>query len=186
VPNGLPDHHDVERLPWADRDRGLLVVGRVEPRKRQLDIAKAASELGVRTTFVGELTRSAPRYADDFCRVLDGSVSLSYMGRLAPNEVVRLMGRHRVLLNMSWVEVQSLVDLEASAMGCHVVASSAGHSAEWLPHHVTTVDRFDVVGAVRQALDLSLLDVEPPPFEYQFSWEDAARRLLHTYSALEA
>ncbi len=185
VPNGLPDHRDVEGLPWSDRDPGLLVVGRVEPRKRQLDVAKAAAELGVPTTFVGELTRSAPRYAEEFRRLVDRSGSLTYTGRLDPDEVVRLMGRHRVLLNMSWVEVQSLVDLEAAAMGCYVVASPAGHSAEWLPHHVTTVDRFDVAGAVRQARHLATLDAGPPPFEYQFSWEDAARGLLDTYSALQ-
>ena len=91
-----------------------------------------------------------------------------------------LLSDSRVLVNASWVEVQSLVDLEAAAMGCCVVASPAGHTVEWLGRGVR-----EVPGSMDQILDVALEQArttEPPPkLDYRWTWEDAAAALDRVY-----
>ncbi|GAA4740204.1 hypothetical protein GCM10023350_25810 [Nocardioides endophyticus] len=87
---------------------------------------------------------SDPVYADEFRRLASSSNFVHWDGPRPHAEVLNIFGSHRVVLNLSWAEVQSLVDLEASLCGCAVVATPAGHSAEWLPESVEVLDSFDV------------------------------------------
>lgn len=184
VPNGRPEDLDLaRRRGWDERPVGsIVVVGRIEPRKRQLEIAQAADRLGVPITFYG------PRFneGDDYTRAFDGlaesSSSVTYGGAVGRAEVLRIMGTTRVLVNASWVEVQSLVDLEAAFMGCAVVASAAGHSKEWLGDSVTEIesgDPFDIVAAARDiASDGQRSVVEP---SYDWTWARSAGVLIEVY-----
>ncbi len=74
-------------------------------------------------------------------------------------EVLAVYGKSRVLLNASWVEVQSLVDIEAASAGCFVVNTGSGSSMEWLGDAVTEVAAGDVKAAVLelpQSFDITL------------------------------
>jgi glycosyltransferase involved in cell wall biosynthesis len=182
IPNGRPVL-PVTDSPrgWPERDRGILVVGRIEPRKRQVEIGRVAAEVGASVVFVGPLSSSSRGYADDFLSLVDSAPSLEWAGEEPHEEVLRRMARHRVLLNMSWVEVQSLVDLEAAFSGCFVVASGTGHSAEWMPDHVRVFEPSDVAPAIAEATRLSESVTGPPRLEYGQTWERAAQQLLDVY-----
>jgi glycosyltransferase involved in cell wall biosynthesis len=187
VPNGRPAL-PVNKSPhsWSERDRRILVVGRIEPRKRQLEIAQVAAKVGASVVFLGPLSPSSPGYASDFLSVVNSAPSLEWAGEEPHEQVLSRMAGHRVLLNLSWVEVQSLVDLEAASSGCFVVASGTGHSAEWMPDHVRVFEPSEVALALAEATRLSGLVTGPPRLDYGQTWERASRQLLDVYRELSA
>lgn len=186
IPNGLPldvAKDEVSR-PWNERTIQLLVVGRIEPRKRQAELAEAAGAMRVPIVFAGALNANTGTYGDRFRRALHPKLGIEWRGRLSHAATIALMGNARVLINSSWVEVQSLVDLEAAHMGCHVVCAAAGNSREWLGEAVHVVE-----GDPRNFLEAGRRLVQgnegPKPSAYSWSWDDATRALLSVYGDLE-
>ena len=184
VPNGRPEDLDLGlRRPWGQRPAGsIVIVGRIEPRKRQLDLARAAVRLGVPVRFVGPFADEGSAYSAAFREVVASSAVVQYDGSMERGEVLALLGSSRVLVNASWVEVQSLVDLEAATMGCAVVTSRTGHSREWLGDAVTAEDGDDLDGILRRAATLAAEDAPAPiPARYDRTWEQAAAQLEQAY-----
>lgn len=185
VPNGRPEDTDLrQRREWSERSEEILVVGRIEPRKRQLELARAADRLQVRVSFIGQRSNAGDAYTRAFDELAASSPFVQYIGSLERTEVMARMGAARVLVNGSWVEVQSLVDLEAASMGCAVVASDAGHSREWLQDAVVTVQGDDVAALLLEAQRIA---TEPhravTATGYTWTWEQASDRLYELYRA---
>jgi glycosyltransferase involved in cell wall biosynthesis len=182
VPNGVPES-PVEPLPaWQDRDPRILVVGRIEPGKRSTDILETAERLGVPVTFVGACNPAAREYGERFASAVRDAQHATWLGARERTEVLDLMAHSRVLLNFSWVEVQSLVDIEAAMQGCWVVACSNGSSAEHLGGHVVELPEDRIVDAVRAAAARARSDAGPGTPSYGATWRGAARALLDVYS----
>lgn len=185
VPNGRPEELDgAARQPWAERPVGsILVVGRVEPRKRQLELARSADRLGIPVRFVGPISDPGSAWATEFEALAASSASVEHLGALGRTEVLRLFAATRVLVNASWVEVQSLVDLEAATMGCAVVTTPTGHSREWLGDAVTVLDTDDPDALLRTAEAVAAQEAAPAPLGYDWTWQRAAERLAELYRA---
>ena len=185
VPNGRPEDLDLNgALPWRDRPVGsILVVGRIEPRKRQLELARSADRLGVPVRFVGPISDPGSGYAAEFEALAASSGSVVHLGGVDRAEVLRLLGATRVLVNASWVEVQSLVDLEAATMGCAVVTTPTGHSREWLGDAVTVLPTDDADALLATAASIAAQEEGPEPPAYDWTWERAAARLAELYRA---
>jgi glycosyltransferase involved in cell wall biosynthesis len=189
IPNGKPSGrslpHGSEPAPaWADRLHDICVVGRIEPRKRQLEIARAAAAQGQSVVFVGHPSPSSPRYVADFEAIVAADPNLLWVGGVEHEEVLDLMGNSRVLLNGSWVEVQSLVDIEGAAAGCWVVVGRGGNSSEWLGGSVVAVETYDVGQLLLKAADVLRSNVEPTPTDYAHTWEMASEKLSEVYAEL--
>lgn len=185
VPNGRPEDLDLAlSRPWGEREpSSILVVGRIEPRKRQLELARAADATRTRLTFLGQRIGDGDAYTRAFDELAASSPFVDYAGAFDRREVLRRMGSARVLLNASWVEVQSLVDLEAASMGCAVVATPAGHSKEWLGESVTIVDDLDVQALVLAARRVAeAADGPQAAPAYAWTWVDASERLFAAYA----
>lgn len=182
VPNGVPALEDVEPRPWADRTRGAVVVGRIEPRKRQLELVRLAHDRRLDLTVVGELQDPASRFGRAFTEAVESAPTVHHLGRLPRAETLRVMADSRVLINASWAEVQSLVDIEAAVMGCFVVATPAGHSSEWLGDAVrTSADLHDLPALVDIAVELVASSTAPQAVRYDRTWAQAATQLLQSY-----
>jgi len=184
IPNGVPGSELPTMLAWKDRTTDVCVVGRIEPRKRQLDVAVAASQSGLRVTFVGPASPSAGRYVADFESVVAAHSNLEWLGGLERSRVLELMADSRVLLNASWVEVQSLVDIEAASMGCWVVVGRGGNSEEWLPNNVVSVDSYEVPKVVSVVHEILSHQVGPQLATYSYTWKKAADVLAQVYAGL--
>lgn len=179
TPNGMP-HRAQSDAPKLAR---ILVVGRVEARKRQVEIVQVADALGVPVTFIGPGNPNQGSYFETFQRLVANSRLSEWLGPLPHDEVTQLMASSRVLLNASWVEVQSLVDLEAASLGCRVVTTyDAGSSLEWLgPDFVTELGSADLHGAVARAEEFRCADGASPAPTYGHTWHDTARSLMTIY-----
>ena len=184
VPNGRPEDLDLGlRAPWAERPAGsIVVVGRIEPRKRQLELARAAVRTGVPVRFIGPFADEGSAYATAFKDVVATSATVQHDGPKDRAEVLALLGTSRVLVNASWVEVQSLVDLEAATMGCAVVTTRTGHSREWLGDAITAEDGDDLEALLRRAAALAAEEAPAPvPTDYERTWKQAAEQLEQAY-----
>src|SRR3954447_1894776 len=83
VPNGRPEDTDLrQRREWPDRSEEILVVGRIEPRKRQLELARAADRLRIRVTFIGQRSNAGDAYTRAFDRLAASSPFVQYIGSL--------------------------------------------------------------------------------------------------------
>ncbi len=128
VRNGVPDG------PWSPgsaRDIDIAVVGRIEERKNQLHLARALAGTSMTVVFAGHIAGANQRYAHRLLDVIDAADNLSYVGQLAADEMQAVLRRTKVSASASWVEVASLVDIEAYVAGCDVVASANGFSREY-------------------------------------------------------
>ncbi|MDW4573869.1 glycosyltransferase [Microbacterium sp. M3] len=182
IPNGKPGLSDVADMwEWSKRPISMITVGRIEPRKRSLELAQAAASKDARIVFAGSLGDERSTYAQQFLNLAESSPTVDYRGSISHDEVLRLMGQSRVLVNASWVEVQSLVDLEAAHLGTRVVSLPNGNSEEWLPDHVTYTPDFDLDQLVDTATAAASTSVGPGAPSYAWDWQRAADSLHALY-----
>lgn len=112
------------------RDRELVFVGRLVSDKgldvllRAMAVLKQAGE-GLKCTVIGagpEREKSAV-----LAQELGVDEEVTFVGRLAPQEVSKMLNRHQVLVVPSvWNEPFGIVALEGMACGCLVVGASGG------------------------------------------------------------
>lgn len=189
IPNGSPSDQSsttkrVDRLPWQGRRTDVCVAGRIEPRKRQLEIATEAARLGLQVVFVGHPSPSSPRYVEDFEAVVAASENLTWVGGVEHSQVLDIMESSRVMLNASWVEVQSLVDIEGASVGCWVVVGRGGNSKEWLSENVVAVDTHEIAGILSGVENVLTRNAGPAAFNYVYTWEMAGNQLADIYSRI--
>ncbi|GAA3014481.1 glycosyltransferase [Microbacterium aurantiacum] len=180
VPNGL-EVATRGGVDWAARAPRILVVGRIEPRKRQVEIVETANRLDIALTFVGAANSKRDGYVRQFRDALSLGPS-EWVGALAHDEVLDLMGQSRVLLNLSWLEVQSLVDLEGAAMGCRLIVSAAGSTREWLGEAVEEFPVGEIAEPLLAASKRAQDSTAAPVMNYSQTWESAARQLVEAYN----
>jgi glycosyltransferase involved in cell wall biosynthesis len=102
---------------------GILSVGRVEPRKNQVQLIEAIAGLGIPTTFVGALNHRHPSYVREFRKQLSKYPHLRHMDHTRQQDLIELYDNVRLHVSGSWMEVVSQADLEAASRGCAVVAT---------------------------------------------------------------
>ena len=144
---------DRERFTIAESQPGppgFLCVGALEERKNVVRLADAFARLGTGTlTFAGD---GALRPQ------LEGREHVRLLGRVAHDEIPRLLAECRVLAQPSLVEPLGQALLEAMACGRSVVATRIGGPPEFVPPGAgVLVDPLDVdalARALEQAADL--------------------------------
>ena len=158
----------------------VLVVGRIEPRKGSLRISRLAERARRHVVFVGVPVNGDGAYARAFHVAVQRSQYSRWIGGF-PRSMLAAFYRHSsFLLNVGFVEVSPLIDVEALALGCPVSTTKYAMHHELLPPDTPLCDPYD---------DLSILD--------RFQWRPArlpprqlvdremcARLLVDTYLAL--
>jgi len=112
------------------RDIDVLVCGRIEERKNQLNIIKSLAGTDMSVVFVGAKNKNNARYVDRFVEEISNHKNMSYVGAKSPMDLCRLYLRAKCHLSASFMEVSSLVDIEAYFLGCNVVSSQYGYTSE--------------------------------------------------------
>ena len=123
--------------PPPDRPTRFLCVGGLDERKNVVRLADAFGQLGEGTlTFVGD-GPARPR--------LEGRPNVELLGRVAHDEIPRLLAASHVLAQPSLVEPLGQALLEAMACGRSVVATRIGGPPEFVPPGAgVLVDPLDV------------------------------------------
>ncbi len=189
VPNAADTDSFAPRPDEATGERrGVLCVGRIEPRKNQLALLEALRGSGIPLTLVGQAGRFSRRYAER-CRRSAGA-DVRFVGQCAAAELREHYHRARVHACVSWYETPGLASLEAALCGCPIVVTPGGCTSEYFgesAHYCAPDDPRSIGAAVEAALA-----AEPSPdlaarVAREFNWDAAARNTLRGYElALEA
>lgn len=184
VPNGGPVSVAKELPGWDQRTATLICIGRVEPRKRQMEVARIAAARGIAVHFIGAPNESTPAYIHEFSEIVESSPHLMWSGGMENSDVCELLRQSRVLVNASWAEVQSLVDIEAISNGCRVFGTLTGSTYEHCPDATRVYGPDDLENLVLEASRSASEDVYDPDTvssQYRHTWRDAAVKLHSVY-----
>ncbi len=173
----------------VQRDLEITVIARLESRKNQIAILEALEILGLKATFIGPPNPNHRRYCELFRAKIASSLS-TYIPGVPAQDVASILARSRVHVAAGWFEVASLVDLEAYAQGCRVVASLCGGTREVLGDDAYYVDpgsSTDLADKIAAAVRSARAGEQNPMngfLQASPTWEATCAALLDLYSSL--
>jgi glycosyltransferase involved in cell wall biosynthesis len=158
----------------------VLVVGRIEPLKGSLRIARLAELACRHVVFVGLPLRGDSAFTRAFRAAVQRSQYAKWIAGV-PRSTLAAFYRHcSFLLNVSFVEVSPLVDVEALALGCPVSTTMYAMHHQLLPPDTPVCDPYDD----RSILDRLQWRPSRLPPRQLVDRETCARRLVDAYLAL--
>jgi glycosyltransferase involved in cell wall biosynthesis len=185
IPNGVESAAELQRV----RDIPVLVPGRIETRKNQLALARAMDRAEQSALFVGPRNPNDRGYVRRFAELSAESPWITWIPGLPPEDMPALYQRAKVVVNLSHVEVLSLVDLEAYASGCVLITTTEGHTKEWLGNGATYVRPTETALAVSLASN-ALADWSPSQPSDQtlqtLNWARVTLELARVYRSVAA
>jgi glycosyltransferase involved in cell wall biosynthesis len=139
--------------PWRARHGGgdfILTVGRIEPRKNQLNLIRAVRRMsGMKLVVIGNPVSGFESYARD-CREA-GEGFVRFAGGFAHEDpmLASAYAAARVYALPAWFETPGLVAMEAALAGSHVAATEGGSTREYFGDRVEYFDpgRPDTIAA---------------------------------------
>ena len=173
IPNGIDEF-------WFQSVKGknkygdyVLTVGRIEPFKGQLAVAKACSKLGYKYICVGE------RLYEDYAKEVEnaGGIILPPMSR---DELIVMYKHAKVMVLASRAELMSLAVMEAMAQNCPIVLTD--HS-EWKPE--VSLCEYDNIPSIKKAIKKEYgRKVNYRKEMKKYKWEEVAKSLKKIYESL--
>ena len=138
---------DVDDYLKTIADRDVICLGKIEPRKRQVEIASYVLNR-ISIDFVGPI-------CDTQIDQIDKSLRVNFLGSWNRSEVNSNLSRYKVLLLLSDGEADALVLYEAQAAGCSIVVSpeALGHQDPSLPWIYIVNDFSDLVSSLKIAIN---------------------------------
>ena len=143
IPNGVDEKFSnahpgpfIEKYGLKDF---ILIVGRIEPRKNQLNVVRALKDIKQDVVIIGDYV---PAYKDyyDACRREAGK-NVHFMGGL-PHDSGLLPSAYaacNTFLLATWLETPGLAALEAALAGAKVVITNQGAAPEYFLDYVSYV-----------------------------------------------
>jgi glycosyltransferase involved in cell wall biosynthesis len=127
-------------LPEGARSNDVVVVGRVEPRKNTVEIARSLAELGVSAVFLGAPNNNHNSYVTEFRRIISRYDKLTYHGSVDLAKVRATLLTSKYYVNASWCEVVSQADIEAASSGCMVISTRHSYLSDFLGCGYAVID----------------------------------------------
>lgn len=174
IPNGIDDFWFQSVKSKNKYGDYVLTVGRIEPFKGQLAVAKACKRLGYKYICVGE------RLYEDYAKEVEnaGGIILDPMGR---DELIVMYKHAKLMVLASRAELMSLAVMEAMAQNCPVVLTD--HS-EWKPNDVSLC-KYDSVSSIKNAIKKEYgRKVNHRKEMKKYRWEEVAKQLKEVYESL--
>ena len=133
-------------------------------------------------TFVGAFANEESQYANDFKDVIEKSRCVNYLGALSHMDTFDIIGRSKVLLNVSFAEVLSLVELEAAVKGKWIVSSGTGYSNEYIQSNQLKIfPDHDLIKGLKLAYQLAISQPLSNNIADFPSWDEVGERYLAMY-----
>lgn len=194
VPNGVSEKFLYAKdyknpLPYKDY---IFCVGRIEPRKNQLNVIKAVesfrndSNSKAQLVFVGKKnTLNHPEYTMRFNSHLKNKNWITYIERVPYDEIPAYFSHAKVCVSASWFETTGLTLLEALFCGTNAVASSP-RAKEILTDYASYCKPWDVE-SIEKAIGEQYFAARPELDEsmrQEYTWENAAKKTYRIYEKL--
>lgn len=182
VTNAIDQH--VFNLPTFshERENNVLCVGRIEGRKNQLNLIKAAKIGRFKLKLVGNFAENQHRYKQ-MCLDLANDY-VEFIPFTSQKELSDLYASSKVHVLPSWFETTGLSSLEAAAMGCNVVVTDKGDVREYfgdLAYYCDPASPESIADVINQALSAPVNPELRKLVLENYTWEKAAQQTLSVY-----
>lgn len=171
-------HGDVAEDLIAQARDAVLLVGRIEARKNNLNLARILEEAGQKSVFIGRVNPNEPAYTAEFSRTIEPYRHVRWITGVPRQTLAAFYGVGKMLLNGSYVEVSPLVDIEALSCGCPVATTRYALHHELLPKETPVVDPYETA-SLHRALAAPTARVGP---RVVIDPHEAKRALLRVYA----
>lgn len=164
---------------------GIICVGRIEPRKNQLNLVKALNGTGIPLYLIGKVNETQRGYYNLIKKVADQNVH--FIDEIEPEELTRYYESSKVHVLPSWYDTPGLVSLEAGYYGCNLVVGYDGTTREYFGDNAEYVNpenlseiREKVLKAYKMDNTNNLSDI----IKEKFIWEKTAEKTVEGYRLL--
>lgn len=200
IPNGVDSdflsldkiNHQIKegmKIPFTDF---VLCVGRIEPRKNQINLIKALKGTGLNLVFIGGVNKNYEAlfnksYLNEFKKLLKSEKWVVWLNEKNHQEIDYYYKLAKVHVNPSWFEVLSLTNLEAAANNCMVVLSDVGCQKEYFQNEVFYCQPDDLKSIRKAVLKAYLRAYESHETELNnrikesYNWNVIAQKTLAVY-----
>jgi glycosyltransferase involved in cell wall biosynthesis len=168
--------------PWAKG--AILSVARIEGRKCQLELVRAAKRLGHPLAIIGKPGPNSHDYFKQIQAEAKGHPLIHLEGYVAHEDLAPIYRAARVHALVSWMETPGLSSLEAAAMGCNVVLTKKGDAWSYFGDQGFYCEP-DSVNSIASALDQAYQTPVDPALAdrvvREYTWDEAAKMTLQGY-----
>jgi glycosyltransferase involved in cell wall biosynthesis len=174
IPNGIDDFWFQTVKDKNKHGDYILTVGRIEPFKGQLAVAKACKRLGYKYICVGE------RLYEDYAKEVEDAGAI-ILPPMAKEELIKMYKHAKLMVLASRAELMSLAVMEAMAQNCPIVLTD--HS-EWKPNDVSLC-KYDSVSSIKNAIKKEYgRKVNHRKEMKKYKWEEVAKQLKQVYESI--
>ena len=190
VPNGVSDSflNPKELKNLFPFENYIVSVGRIEPRKNNLNLIAAVKELrkdleeDIHLVFVGKKSSKHKEYTDLFDLEVSNYPWIQFVDYINYTQMPSIYKFAKVCASTSWFETTGLTLLEALFMNTNAVSSSP--RAQEILGDLCSYCAPDDIKSIKIALKNEYLrhrPVLPNQFKKEFTWENTARKTLDIY-----
>jgi glycosyltransferase involved in cell wall biosynthesis len=175
-------------LPEGAPARYALCVGRIERRKNQLLLLRAAASMDLPVVLIGSVNYAEKSYWRK-CRHEAARLSVRVMHIEATgwDQVWPYYVHAAVHAQPSWFETPGLSSLEAAAAGCPIVCTDQGSAREYfgnLSEYCSPRSEASLREALQRALSNSERQKRMAFVRERYTWEKAAEMTLQAYASI--
>ena len=184
VPNGVNPALFNYDCNFKKNELLVLCVARIEGRKNQLGLIQALNNTRFKVLLIGSPAPNQNRYYRQ-CRN-EAAANISFINHVPQKELVKYYQQAKVHVLPSWFETTGLSSIEAGVMGCNLVITDKGDTAEYFGNDAFYCDPSSpksILKAVEQA------SIAPPNVKLRkrilekFTWEQAALQTRKAYQS---
>ncbi|MDN3019185.1 glycosyltransferase [Paenibacillus sp. BSR1-1] len=185
VPNAIDTHiFSPNKIPQTDREI-ILCVGRIEPRKNQLNLVKAVKELPYKVYLVGKAHPTQKKYYENVKEASGENVVI--VDEMNQEELSKLYQRAKVHVLPSWYDTPGLVSLEAAMNRCNIVVTDRGTTKEYFgdlafycePNNIESI-RKSIIAAYNAEYNKKLEN----RILQNYTWENTAKKTVEGYKKI--
>ncbi|HPS19551.1 MAG TPA: glycosyltransferase [Candidatus Omnitrophota bacterium] len=188
VPNGVDSKFAYATADMFERQYGMkdfvLSVGRIEPRKNQLNLIKAVKGLDKELAIIGAPVSGYEWYYESCLKEASGNVK--FLGAMS-HESDMLTSAYAacdIFVLQGWFETPGLAAMEAALAGAKVIATLGGSTKEYFSNKVFYLDPSSP-SDIRRKIGLAVSTNKSPELRNymmnNYTWEKVVDKMIEGY-----
>jgi glycosyltransferase involved in cell wall biosynthesis len=166
----------------SKNEKVVLCVARMEGRKNQINLIKAAAGKPYNLNLIGNLSENQKAYTKECFAAAANNIY--FVPHISQEELLEYYKKAKVHVLPSWFETTGLSSLEAAAMGCNIVVSDKGDVREYfgdLAYYCNPSSPESIGSAIDMALKDNVNMELREKIMNEFTWQKAAEQTLLAY-----
>lgn len=164
----------------------VLCVGKIEPRKNQLQLVKALEGTDIPLIILGSYIPNEKWYYDEVLKVIDKNSNMQHIEFLPYDSelLASLFAGAKVHALLGQNETPGIVNLEAGIAGANLVVGDCVPVREYLNDYALYADYKSVEDVKKKVTEAYSADRNPEISKYiedNYTWEVVARKTLEAY-----